>query len=101
MTGARNDFVYPQKIQEGVIETDDAPAAFRDGGQHIIDDDFFRGSVKEVESVEQSLMKGFLLLGVGKLDVKHAAVRFNDSQGVKLSDGFPISQGAKVTPVDL
>ena len=36
-----------KKIQEGVIETDNAAAAFRDGGQHIIDDDFFRGPVKK------------------------------------------------------
>jgi len=101
VAGVGNDLEDPQKIQEGVIETDDAAAAFRDGGHHIVEQELFRGSVKVPEGVEQSLMEGLLFLGMGKLDIKHAAVAFDDSQGVKLSDGFPISQAAKVPPVDL
>lgn len=34
-------FKYPQKIQKGVVKTNNAAAALGDCGQHVIDDDFF------------------------------------------------------------
>src|SRR4030043_19134 len=82
VAGAGNDLEDPQKIQEGVIETDDAAAALRDGGHHIVEQEFFGGSIKKPESIEHSRMEGLLFLGGGKLDIKHPTVCFDDSQGV-------------------
>src|SRR3990172_3148202 len=101
IAGMGNDLEDPQKIQESIIEADNAAATLRDGSQHIIDNHFFRGPVKKAEGVEQSLVQCFLFLTVGKLDIKHSAVGFDNGEGVKFSSGRPIGQAAEVSPIDL
>jgi hypothetical protein len=46
-------------------------------------------------------MEDLLFLAMGKLDIKHPAVGFDDGQGVKFSYGCPIGQAAEVPPIDL
>jgi hypothetical protein len=101
IAGLRDDLPDPQEVQKSVIETDDAAASFRDGGQHVVHNDFFRGSVEERKGVDQSPVQCFLFLAVGKLDIKHPAVRFGNRQGIQFSYGRAIGQTAEVAPIDL
>jgi hypothetical protein len=46
-------------------------------------------------------MQGFLSLGMGKLQVKQAAVRFNHRHAIEFSSGTVVFYGTEVSPVYL
>ena len=101
ITGHRNDLERSQKIQERVVETDHAPTTFGHGSQHIIDNDLFRRCAEKIKGVQERLMEDLLSLAVGKLDIKHPAVRFYDRQSIELSLSHPIRKSIEVAPVNL
>ena len=56
---------------------------------NIIVDEFPGASAKELESVEQGPMEGFLPLGVGELRVEQPAMAFDDGQAIELAGSAP------------
>jgi hypothetical protein len=51
--------------------------------------------------MEKDPVQGFLPLGVGELEVEHAAVAFDQGQAVELPVSVPVWERAKVAPIDL
>jgi len=90
-----------EEVQEGFIETDKGSHALGDCGQHVICDKFFWGALEETKRIEKAAVEGLLSLGVGELQVKKAAVAFQDGQAVELARCIPIDNRSEVAPIDL
>ncbi len=101
MAGPGHDPEGSEKLQEGLVKADEGPLPFGDGGAHVVDYQFRTDASKEEKGVQQGLLEGLLLLGVGELPVKQPAMRFNNRQAVKLPGSLPVEQGAEVAPVHL
>ena len=101
VAGPGNDGKGPEEVQEGLIEADDRSYAFGDRGQHVICDQFFWGALEKMKRIEKAAVEGLLSLGVSELQVKKAAVAFQDRQAVEIARCIPVDNGSEVPPIDL
>lgn len=101
VAGPWDDGKGAEEVQEGFIEADDRPYAFGDCGQHVIGDKFFWGAIEKTKRIEKAAVEGLLSLGVSELQVKKAAVAFQDCQAVELACCLPIDNGSEVAPINL
>ena len=101
VAGPGNDGKGPEEVQEGLIEANDGSYAFGDCGQHVIGEQFFWGALEKTKRIEEATVEGLLSLGVSELQVKKAAVAFQDCQAVELARCIPVGDGSEVAPIDL
>ena len=68
---------------------------------NVICEQFFWGALEKTKRIEEATVEGLLSLGVSELQVKKAAVAFQDRQAVEIARCIPVDNGSEVPPIDL
>src|SRR5450759_250432 len=71
--------------RESAGGTDQAAVVFGDGGGQVVIGNLARHAAQRRKRMHVTTDEGFEALAVGKLQVQHAAVRFDQGEGVELA----------------
>src|SRR5215471_16839206 len=101
VAGARIKTVLAGEGQKARVETDEAAVVLGDYGEEIIVPTFAGHAAQGLKGVLMRAYEGLEGLAMGELRIEHAAVSFEQDEGVELALIPLIVEGAEVAPVDL
>ena len=100
IAGARKEAVFAGKGEKARKKADQAAIVFGDGSGQIVIGDLARDATQRGERVHVTADEGLEALAVSELQIQHAAVRFDQGEGIELALVAGVIERAEVPPID-
>jgi hypothetical protein len=99
VTGFRIETLFASECEESREKTDETSIVFGDSGRQIVVGDLAGNAAHRRERMHMTPDEGFETLAVSELQIQHAAVRFDQGEGIELALVALIIESAEVPPI--